>query len=530
MEYEGLAAVIADYINERKRQKMESIEKEAEKLAKPLRAKDWADREDLRSLPLVTIDGEDARDFDDAVYAERTPTGFRLFVAIADVASYVKPGSALDADARARGTSVYFPRRVLPMLPESLSNGMCSLKPDEDRYCLVAELLLDQQGQTKRSRFYRAVMRSQRRLTYAQVWNALSGRNPDAPSELGALWPHLQTLYALYQQMASARKQRGALDFEGQEIRFVFDEDGSVQMVTGYERNDAHRLIEECMIAANVAAARFLQKHKIPALYRVHAPPPMQRYEDARPYLESLGISLPPHETLSPLAFSQALKKAQGSAQRTLLEGLMLRLQSLAVYQSACTGHFGLALSSYGHFTSPIRRYPDLLVHRAIHHVLAGGKPATYDFSEAQMQELGKVCSALERRADEASREVDERLKMSWLAARLGQTFDGIVVSVASYGAFVEIVGTRVSGLLHVTQLPGDYYHFDAERHRLVGERTGAALQLGQSLKIKVLRVDENDRKADFGLHSELARLSARELSSSPRPAPAKERFRKRRR
>lgn len=489
---------------------------EAEKLAKLPPKKKLAEREDLRELPLVTIDGEDARDFDDAVWVHETKAGFKLIVAIADVAHYVTPGSALDAEARRRGTSVYFPRKVLPMLPEALSNGMCSLKPAEDRLCLAVELTIDRAGITKKARFFKGLMRSARRLTYNQVWAALGRQDEAMREQLADVLPQLESLYSLYEVLLVARKARGALDFEGQEVRFSFDENGEVEAVAPFERNDAHRIIEECMIAANVASARFLRKNKIPTLYRIHPAPAPTRYEEARAYLGELGIDLPPHDRLSSGLLAEALRKASGRPEKALIEALLLRLQSLAVYHPECTGHFGLALQEYAHFTSPIRRYPDLLVHRAIHHLIEGGTAKTYSVPLGKMIELGQATSLLERRADEAAREVDERIKAAWIGERIGQEFEGIVTAVTSFGAFIELADTRISGLLHVTQLKQDYYHFDARKHRLVGERNRGVVQLAQKLKVKVLKVDQNERKVDFALVSELPRLVVRDAAPKP--------------
>jgi ribonuclease R len=488
----------------------------ATKVAKLPTKKKLAEREDLRELPLVTIDGEDARDFDDALWAEKTRTGFRLIVAIADVASYVTPGDLIDVEARKRGTSVYFPRRVLPMLPEALSNGMCSLKPQEDRLCLCCELTIDHAGQTKKARFFKGLMRSARRLTYTQVWNAVGREDEAARESVAEVLPQLESLHALFLVMLQARMARGALDFDGQEVRFSFNEQGEVEAVAPFERNDAHRLVEECMIAANVAAARYLRKHKMPTLYRIHPGPAPSRYEEARIYMSELGIELPPHDELSTLALAGALQKAKTRPDRALLEAMMLRLQSLAVYHPECTGHFGLALQEYAHFTSPIRRYPDLMVHRAIHHLIDGGTAKTYGMPPGKMFELGQQTSLLERRADEAAREVDERIKCSWIAERVGQDFDGIVTAVTSFGAFIELLDTRISGLLHVTQLKQDYYHFDSRKHRLVGERNRGVVQLAQKLKVKVLKVDTAERKIDLALVGELPKLVLRDTASKP--------------
>lgn len=479
----------------------EKVLREAAKIPEVVRPAQRKDREDLRELPLVTIDGEDARDFDDAVWCQRTRGGgYKLLVAIADVASYVKPGSALDDEAQKRGTSVYFPQRVVPMLPERLSNGICSLKPEVDRLCLVCEMRIDAQGETTRSRFFPAVMRSAARLTYNQVWQAVGERREDVRAQLDKVLPELESLYALYQLLARRRSERGALDFEGQEVRFSFDEQGQIDAVRPYQRNDAHRLIEECMIAANVAAAKFLKRSKIPTLYRVHPRPPIHKYEELQEFMASVGMPIPAYEDLQPEDLMGILRRAKGRPDAALIEAVVLRAQSLAVYAPDCDGHFGLALSAYGHFTSPIRRYPDLLIHRAIYHALAKGKPADYLYSPAQMGELGRHCSANERRADEASRDVAERLKCAYMERHIGDEFDGVVTGVAAFGLFVEILETRITGMVHVTQLPNDYYHFDQGRRRLVGERLRLAFQLADRVRIKVLRVDALERRIDFRL------------------------------
>ncbi len=459
------------------------------------------DREDLRELPLVTIDGEDARDFDDAVWCEPTRGGgYKLYVAIADVATYVQPGTALDNEAQLRGTSVYFPNRVVPMLPEQLSNGICSLKPDVERLCLACELRIDAQGETTRSRFFPAVMRSAARLTYNQVWQAVGQRRADALEKVAAVLPHLENLYGLYKILARRRAERGALDFEGQEVKFQFDEQGQIDAVKLYERNDAHRLIEECMIAANVAAAKFLKRSRVPALYRVHPRPPTHKYEELADFLGTVGISLPSYEDLQPEDLMAILARAKSRPDGALIEAVVLRSQSLATYTADCDGHFGLALGAYAHFTSPIRRYPDLLVHRAIHHALGKRTPADYQYTPTQMADLGRNCSANERRADEATREVADRLKCAYMERHLGDEFDGVVTGVASFGLFVEILETRITGMIHVTQLPNDYYQYDPRHRRLVGERLRQSFQLADRVRIKVLRVDALERRIDFRL------------------------------
>jgi ribonuclease R len=479
----------------------DGLVRELSKIPDTVRPGQIRDREDLRELPLVTIDGEDARDFDDAVWCEPTRGGgYKLYVAIADVATYVQPGTALDNEAQLRGTSVYFPNRVVPMLPEQLSNGICSLKPDVERLCLACELRIDAQGETTRSRFFPAVMRSAARLTYNQVWQAVGQRRADALEKVAPVLPHLENLYGLYKILARRRAERGALDFEGQEVKFQFDEQGQIDAVKLYERNDAHRLIEECMIAANVAAAKFLKRSRVPTLYRVHPRPPTHKYEELADFLGTVGIALPSYEDLQPEDLMAILARAKSRPDAALIEAVVLRSQSLATYTADCDGHFGLALGAYAHFTSPIRRYPDLLVHRAIHHALGKRTPADYQYTPAQMADLGRNCSANERRADEATRDVADRLKCAYMERHLGDEFEGVVTGVASFGLFVEILETRITGMIHVTQLPNDYYHYDQRHRRLVGERLRQSFQLADRVRIKVLRVDALERRIDFRL------------------------------
>jgi ribonuclease R len=479
----------------------DGLVRELSKIPDTVRPGQIRDREDLRELPLVTIDGEDARDFDDAVWCEPTRGGgYKLYVAIADVATYVQPGTALDNEAQLRGTSVYFPNRVVPMLPEQLSNGICSLKPDVERLCLACELRIDAQGETTRSRFFPAVMRSAARLTYNQVWQAVGQRRADALEKVAPVLPHLENLYGLYKILARRRAERGALDFEGQEVKFQFDEQGQIDAVKLYERNDAHRLIEECMIAANVAAAKFLKRSRVPTLYRVHPRPPTHKYEELADFLGTVGIALPSYEDLQPEDLMAILARAKSRPDAALIEAVVLRSQSLATYTADCDGHFGLALGAYAHFTSPIRRYPDLLVHRAIHHALGKRTPADYQYTPTQMADLGRNCSANERRADEATRDVADRLKCAYMERHLGDEFEGVVTGVASFGLFVEILETRITGMIHVTQLPNDYYHYDQRHRRLVGERLRQSFQLADRVRIKVLRVDALERRIDFRL------------------------------
>jgi len=467
---------------------------------------DAAARVDLRSMPLVTIDGETARDFDDAVWCEPNARGFRLVVAIADVSHYVRPGTTLDDEAAKRATSVYFPGFVVPMLPETLSNGICSLNPNVDRMCFVCDMQVDRDGLVMSSKFYEAVMKSHARLTYTQVWAAIGENDAAAQAQVGALMPQLQRLHQLYQLLAKQRQARGAIEFDSPEIDFRLGPAGEVIQAAPTERNDAHKLIEECMIAANVEAAKYLLRKKLPAPYRVHDRPPQSKYEDLLEFLKEFGLSMPPWEKVQPRDFTALLKKARKRPDAALLETVLLRSQSLAVYQPENLGHFGLALEAYAHFTSPIRRYPDLLVHRAIKHALAGGKAAGFIYAEHEMVALSEHCSQCGRRADEAEREVDERYRCAWMERHIGAEFDGVVSGVTSFGAFIELTESRVSGLVHVTQLPNDYYHFDPARKLMSGERSGLQIRLGDRVRILVLRASLEDRKIDFRLVSHLGK------------------------
>ncbi len=457
-------------------------------------------RKDLRDLPMVTIDGADARDFDDAVYARRQRKGWRLIVAIADVASYVKPGGLLDAEAVNRGTSVYFPNRVVPMLPEALSNGLCSLKPREDRLCLACDMTVDEQGQVTRSRFVAAVMHSHARLTYGQVWRYLDEGEIKLDQDADAIRANLDDLHALYKVLKKARRKRGAIDFESQEVKFAFDEKGEVADLLPTERNDAHKLIEECMILANVEAARFLQKTGLPAPYRVHAPPPMLKLESLTQFLQAQGLKPTWRDQPEPRDFDRIAQQAKGRPDEKLIMAVLLRSQSLAVYLPDNNGHFGLALDAYSHFTSPIRRYPDLLAHRAIHHAIARQPKSEFTYGKNDMQKLCEGCSHRERRAEEAERDVDDRLKCAYMEQHIGMEFNGIVSGVTSFGLFVELDHGNVNGLVHVTNLPNDYYHFDPVSHSLTGERRGRVFQLADPVRVSVERVNVEERKIDFEL------------------------------
>jgi len=489
------------------------VTREAEAVEPQVSAKEREGRVDIRALPLVTIDGEDARDFDDAVYCEKLKTGYRLLVAIADVSHYVRPGSKLDAEAFDRATSVYFPGFVVPMLPETLSNGICSLNPDVERLCMVCDMQVDARGEVLDSKFYPAVMRSHARLTYTRVWRALGERDAEERASIGDLMPQLEHLHELYKLMAKARTARGAIDFDSKEVKFKLGAAGEVLALQPEARNDAHKLIEECMIAANVEAAIFLDRAKVPSPYRVHAPPPEEKFADLQEFLAEFSLRLPPHDAVLPIDYAKLIRKVRERPDAALLESVLLRSQSLAVYLPECEGHFGLSLSAYTHFTSPIRRYPDLLVHRAIRHVLAGGKVNNYTYSLHDMQTMTTHCSQRERRADEAEREVDERYQCAWMSKHVGSEFDGIVSGVTSFGLFVQIADTGVSGLIHVTQLPNDYYHFDSARREMAGERRGLRFRLGDTLRVQVLRASMEERKVDLRL------AGGREVEPKPQPA-----------
>ncbi len=463
-------------------------------------AQDKAGRLDLRDKPLVTIDGEDAKDFDDAVYCEPLGSGWRLYVAIADVSHYVKSGSALDQEAHNRGNSVYFPKRVIPMLPEVLSNGLCSLNPDVDRLCMVCILEFDRTGRILSYRFEQGLMRSHARLTYTQVSAMLERREMDARRRYEKLVPHLECLYALYKALFTQRQKRGAIDLDTVETRIVFDENRKIQAIVPVVRNDAHRLIEECMIAANIAAAAFLAERKIPTLYRVHETPPADKLEDLIVFLGELGLKFPARKNVEARHFAALLGSIRERPDFHLIQTVMLRSLAQAQYQPANKGHFGLALEEYAHFTSPIRRYPDLLVHRGIRHCLNGGQKSNFDYSYEQMALLGEHASMTERRADDATRDAVDWLKCEYMQDKIGEVFEGVITGVTSFGLFVELADIYVEGLVHITALPKDYYQFVAAGHKLVGERSGRTFQLADRIKVKVMRVSLDERKIDFEL------------------------------
>ena len=426
--------------------------------------------------------------------------GWRLLVATADASHYVAPGGPLDAEAHVRGNSVYFPGRVIPMLPEVLSNGLCSLNPKVDRLCMVCELQVGPDGELRDYRFFEAVMCSHARLTYNAVAAMLVEGDAELRRRHEALVPHLETLHELFQVLQGARERRGAIDFETTETRIIFGEGQKIEEIVPVVRNDAHRLIEECMLVANVAAADFLARAKIPTLYRVHEGPSEQKLTDLREFLGELGLSLGGGDTPEAEDYARLLSSVQDRADAHLIQTVMLRSLSRAVYSPDNKGHFGLAYKAYAHFTSPIRRYPDLLVHRAIRHLVGGGTAESFAYGHSDMLALGEHCSLTERRADEATRDAADWLKCEYMLDKVGETFEGIITAVTSFGVFVELKDIYVEGLIHVTGLSNDYYHFDPAHHRLMGERTGRIYRLADPIQVRVARVDLDERKIDFVL------------------------------
>ncbi len=497
-----------------------ALEAEADGIASEVLEEDKVLRIDLRDLPLVTIDGEDARDFDDAVFCQpASRNGWTLYVAIADVSHYVKPGSELDLEAYQRGNSVYFPGQVVPMLPEKLSNGLCSLKPAVDRLCMVCEMRIDVSGEVVRFRFYEAVMHSRARLTYTQVASMIAQRgdtDSGVRKQFAHIVKHVDHLHDLYQALRERRDVRGAIDFETTETRILFDAERKIEKIIPTERTEAHRLIEECMLSANVCAATLLEKSQLPALYRVHELPKEEKLDNLREFLGEIGLSLPGGDAPSPLDYQSVLGQVADRPDAAVIQSVMLRSMRQAVYQDDNKGHFGLNYEAYSHFTSPIRRYADLLVHRAIRGLLRSKKRVahlhrvggvgswslskSYPYNAEQISEAGSHCSMTERRADDATRSVDSWLKCQYLVDHVGNEFTGVVTSVTGFGLFVQLDDLFIEGLVHITGLPRDYYNFEAAHHRLVGERTRRVFRLGDRLSVIVTRVDVDERKIDFDL------------------------------
>ena len=503
--------------------------KQAESIPKLVQVADYKGRVDLRELPLITIDGETARDFDDAVYAEpihaepMSPSpqpspaggrggikGWRLIVAIADVSFYVKPDDALDKEAFERGNSVYFPRRVIPMLPEALSNGLCSLNPDVERLCMICDMQIDALGIVNSYKFYPSVMRSKARMTYTKVADMLENPHGETAHEYAHIMPHVQNLYALFKLMLTQREKRGAIEFESTETQMMFDDNGKIEKIVPVQRNDAHKLIEECMLAANVCAADFLSKNEHAALYRIHEGPTPEKLEALRTFMAEVGFGVTGGDKPHAKDYGKLMNQIKTRPDAQLLQTVLLRSMQQAVYSPDNVGHFGLAYEAYAHFTSPIRRYPDLLIHRAIKAVVNGEKYKAKDWNN-----LGVHCSMTERRADEATRDVNNWLKCYYMQDKVGEVFEGTIAGVTAFGVFVALDGVYVEGLVHVTELGNDYFNYDKARHEMLGERTGVRFRLGDRLTIKVARVDLETSKIDFTLVSHASHLKTNNTTPS---------------
>ncbi|WP_077064993.1 ribonuclease R [Mannheimia massilioguelmaensis] len=486
-----------------------AVEKQIKKFTEEIPEEATIGRVDLRKLPLVTIDGEDARDFDDAVYCQREDGGWRLWVAIADVSYYVRLRTALDIEAHNRGNSVYFPNRVVPMLPEVLSNGLCSLNPQVDRLCMVCEISISDKGEQKSYQFYEAVMNSHARLTYTKVARILEG-DEELSKRYAELVPDLKELHNMYKSLVQARHQRGAIDFETIESKFIFNELGRIESIEQVERNDAHKIIEECMIMANIAAANFMERHQEPALFRIHAGPSEEKLVSFRSFLAECGLSLEGGLKPTTKDYAKLLEEVKERPDHELIQTMLLRSLSQAMYNADNIGHFGLALEEYAHFTSPIRRYPDLTLHRSIKYLLAkeqGAKRKTtatggYHYSLEEMDVLGDHCSMTERRADDATREVADWLKCEYMQDHVGDEFEGIISSVTGFGFFVRLKDLFIDGLVHISTLENDYYRYDIAGQRLLGENSGTVYRIGDVIKVRVEAVSLEQRQIDFALVS----------------------------
>jgi ribonuclease R len=523
------------------------VDREIKGLKEEVAKTDLAGRIDLRELPFVTIDGEDAKDFDDAVYCEPGPRGTaKLFVAIADVSHYVKPASALDLEAQNRGNSVYFPGHVIPMLPEVLSNGLCSLKPEVDRLVMVCEMDISRAGKVTGFQFFEGVIWSHARLTYTEVADMLEA--PDSElrersqtrlrAKYASVFPHLEALYDVYHKLSEARQKAGALDFSSTETRIVFGETRKIREIVPVLRNSAHRLIEECMLAANVCTAQFLAESELPVLYRVHEGPNPDKIENLKLFLRELGLVLTKSTKPEPRDYQRVLQGIEGRPDARLIQTMLVRSMLQAVYQPDNIGHFGLGFEAYTHFTSPIRRYPDLLVHRALRYLIRSGKARSfirrvkdvikltkrdvYPYQQKDMVHFGETCSMSERRADAASYDVLDWLKCEYVQDRVGEEFAGTVSSVTGFGLFVQLNDIYVEGLVHITALQNDYYQFDPVRQLLRGERSGVSYHLGDAVRVKVVRVDLDERKIDLQIITEGKRgepRSAKFAAGAEQPA-----------
>ena len=529
----------------------EGAQRQAEKLPETVRKQDLKDRVDLRDVPFITIDGEDARDFDDAVYCETVDLGtgrrrpaWRLLVAIADVSHYVQSEDSLDADARERGTSVYFPRRVIPMLPEKLSNGLCSLNPGVDRLVLVCDMVIVASGAKAGSvsayQFYNAVIHSHARTTYNQVWESLQQPGGPAARALSGVLPHINDLYTLFQLLQQSRKERGAIDFDTVETKIVCNELGRIEQIVAHMRNDAHRLIEECMLAANTCAADFMLRSKHVGLYRIHEGPTPEKLQALREFLRTLGLSLGGGSDPTAADYAALLDKARGRPDYALLQTMCLRSMQQAIYGPDNMGHFGLSYPAYTHFTSPIRRYPDLLTHRVIKALLKGQRyePHLHGFVSPPgtshrehehdiWEKMGLLLSATERRADDASRDVEAWLKCWFVKERVGETFSGRVTGVASFGIFVTLDTLHVEGMVHVSELGSEYFQFNEALHELRGERTGMRYRLTDAVQVQVARVDLEARRIEFRLVTGTSFVALRKAATRTEDPAAARRVKK---
>ena len=467
---------------------------ESAKLPNKVLTKDKKGRVDITHLELVTIDGEDSRDFDDAVYAIPSKNGWKLMVAIADVSHYVKEGSQLDAESLERGNSVYFPHRVVPMLPESISNGLCSLNPEVERLCMVCEMEIDSLGSLLEYKFYSAVMLSHARLTYTEVNEMLENKKSKLRKKYKKIENNIDFLYGLYQTLRISRQKRGVMDFDRIESQILFDDQGKIENIVARKRNDAHRLIEECMLMANQAAAKYLQKENEDFLYRVHPKPTPEKVEITRQFLTAIDLRLDGGLEPESSDFAKLLKNASGREDENIIKTVVLRTMKQATYTPNNEGHFGLAFEDYAHFTSPIRRYPDLLVHRAIKRALSN----KHRERSNKMVELGAHLSMTERRADDASRDVEQWLKCEYMRDKVGESFNGVISGVAGFGLFVELTEIFVEGLISVRDLKEDYFTYDDVHHQLKGQRGGRIYRLGDLIKVKVASVNLDDRKIEF--------------------------------
>ena len=493
---EGVEVDSALYRHQIPKDFSEAAANEAGKLPSKVLAKDKKGRTDVTHIPLITIDGEDSRDFDDAVFAEPSDRGWKLYVAIADVSHYISEGSALDSDAIERGNSVYFPHRVVPMLPEVISNGLCSLNPDLERLCMICEMNMDSLGELLDYQFYPAVMLSHARLTYTQVNEVLTSKKSNLRKTYANVIDNIESLHGLYKTLRISRQKRGVMDFDRIESQILFNDNGKIENIIARKRNDAHKLIEECMLMANQASAKFLQKHDEDFLYRIHPKPTAEKIEVTRQFLSAVGLSLEGGMEPESRDFAKVLKTAKGREDENIIKTVVLRTMKQAVYTPANEGHFGLAFEDYTHFTSPIRRYPDLLVHRAIKRVLNKQSRSP----SKRMSELGKHLSMTERRADDASRDVEQWLKCEYMHDKVGEDFSGVISGVAGFGFFVELTDVFVEGMIALRDLKDDYYVYDDIHHQLKGQRTGKVFRLGDVVEVKLASVSLDDRRISFSL------------------------------